>query len=802
MSHVGVPSGGRRGSNTGSGGMCGPTAGCNVTLSEEQQQQQQHHPPATGSSPPGQHHPPNSLSLQSTGAQVKKKSGFQITSVLPAQVSASTNNSIADDTESYDDMDESHTEDLSSSDILDVSVSRATDTGIPERSSSEETLNSLHGGETPGVGSPNEPVKQQSLSQGYMVNGTVHHTRHAQEHNKDQAMHPVSSAQTGQGRLLGSASVASSASAMSPAIQSGAVIQGRSQRSSSIQAAGVDVSAAGLVTTAVTSASLSTSATPMLGGGVVVAAATSGNMPGVGSVTQPATGTTQIPASTASRFRVVKLDSSSEPFRKGRWMCTEFYEKEAPPPPLSTDTAVHHRTVESFIQSESETTSGSSSCSTMSGGADPGTQPIQQTFTQTGPHIGLSQATPQQLHPHPQDPGVHSVSLAMVSPNNPQVVPGPLGMEGQPPTSRAQQQVLYPIDSQTRQVPNAGFSANQQPTSVPVSQGVQHVEYTQISQTIQAPGVVHQIPPVQAGVAPMAASIATLPVGPPPVAVPQALSPRPQGSAPQMLVVAQGSTINQAPQHSPQIAPEQQQQAAGGQSPHVTTLPTAKPAPTMSPTSIQSNLQAGLPQTLQHGAPVPGHTSVLGLGLNHPGAQSPQLSLGRGPYGMVSLTASKLEDAGRLLLQHPPLLSLPRLAAGGMCGLIGQTGTEMAAALCSVGETGASATAAGFDEDSSSGASVVAIDNKIEQAMDLVKSHLMCAVREEVEVLKEQIKELIERNLQLEQENILLRNLSSPEQMAQFHAQVQSASPTLGTQSTTTGAAPTSQPPGPQGPPV
>ncbi|XP_073701678.1 TSC22 domain family protein 1 isoform X2 [Garra rufa] len=85
-------------------------------------------------------------------------------------------------------------------------------------------------------------------------------------------------------------------------------------------------------------------------------------------------------------------------------------------------------------------------------------------------------------------------------------------------------------------------------------------------------------------------------------------------------------------------------------------------------------------------------------------------------------------------------------------------------------------------DNSSSGASVVAIDNKIEQAMDLVKSHLMYAVREEVEVLKEQIKELIERNSQLEQENNLLKNLASPEQLAQFQAQVQSGSPPASTQ--------------------
>lgn len=65
---------------------------------------------------------------------------------------------------------------------------------------------------------------------------------------------------------------------------------------------------------------------------------------------------------------------------------------------------------------------------------------------------------------------------------------------------------------------------------------------------------------------------------------------------------------------------------------------------------------------------------------------------------------------------------------------------------------------------------------------DLVKSHLMYAVREEVEVLKEQIKELIERNSQLEQENNLLKNLASPEQLAQFQAQVQSGSPPSSTQ--------------------
>lgn len=62
---------------------------------------------------------------------------------------------------------------------------------------------------------------------------------------------------------------------------------------------------------------------------------------------------------------------------------------------------------------------------------------------------------------------------------------------------------------------------------------------------------------------------------------------------------------------------------------------------------------------------------------------------------------------------------------------------------------------------------VNAIDNKIEQAMDLVKSHLMYTVREEVEVLKEKIAELMERIQQLETENNYLRSQIPKNQQSQ-----------------------------------
>ncbi|KAM9311164.1 TSC22 domain family protein 4-like [Gastrophryne carolinensis] len=79
------------------------------------------------------------------------------------------------------------------------------------------------------------------------------------------------------------------------------------------------------------------------------------------------------------------------------------------------------------------------------------------------------------------------------------------------------------------------------------------------------------------------------------------------------------------------------------------------------------------------------------------------------------------------------------------------------------------------DQDSSSTNSMGAIDNKIEQAMDLVKTHLLFAVREEVEALKEQIKELSDRNSVLEHENSLLRTLATPQQLSELNSRIQAS---------------------------
>jgi hypothetical protein len=62
-----------------------------------------------------------------------------------------------------------------------------------------------------------------------------------------------------------------------------------------------------------------------------------------------------------------------------------------------------------------------------------------------------------------------------------------------------------------------------------------------------------------------------------------------------------------------------------------------------------------------------------------------------------------------------------------------------------------------FLSSTGNAASIIAIDSKIEQAMDLVKTHLMFAVREEVEILRAKIVELDNTIAQLQSENDILR---------------------------------------------
>ncbi|XP_015999350.1 TSC22 domain family protein 1 isoform X3 [Rousettus aegyptiacus] len=450
----------RRGSGSGSAsalGAAGTGVGSNAPSAEDFPPPSllQPPPPAAASTSGPQPPPPQSLNLLSQaqlqtqplapgGTQMKKKSGFQITSVTPAQISASisSNNSIAEDTESYDDLDESHTEDLSSSEILDVSLSRATDLGEPERSSSEETLNNFQEAETPGALSPNQPhLPQPHLphhpQQNVVINGSAHphhghhhhhvHHGHHLHHGHHHPSHAgVAGASLSGGPLSGgpppspvSRKLSTTASsdnvvpaAPAPAASSGgspAPVMTNIRAASTAGSIGINpvtgtstvnnvtITAVGSFSPSVTSGMLGNanmsassvpgaagvSAGPGVGSGVNVnilsgmGNGTVSSSAAVNSVPSAAAGMTvgsvssqqQQPTVNTSRFRVVKLDSSSEPFKKGRWTCTEFYEKENAAPAAE---GVINKVVETVKQnpvevaSERESTSGSSVSSGVS----------------------------------------------------------------------------------------------------------------------------------------------------------------------------------------------------------------------------------------------------------------------------------------------------------------------------------------------------------------------------------------------------------------------------------------------------
>ncbi|KAM4608299.1 TSC22 domain family protein 1 [Polymixia lowei] len=982
----------RRGSNTGSGSGSTLSTPANSVVNnshvpvDDYQSSLliQSQPPVGSSSAGPQHPPPHSLNLlsqpqpqptPSAGAQMKKKSGFQITSVTPAQISVSTNNSIAEDTESYDDLDESHTEDLSSSEILDVSLSRANDIAGAERSSSEETLNNFHEAETPGAISPNQPSHPHSLTQtpqhgGTMVNGTMHH--HYQQHHPGQhqhhhhqaQVHAVSSGTGGVPSALTSGAlhcvtqkmpsnvgvIQENVSAGPPNIVAqpvgsippgsvpgmnssatgttvGLVNPQTSNVSNVNMLSSANVPVRGGIGTSASSGSggfppsvISSSAGSGVGGVVMggnliinpnanmiqqhqvnssiimttttttitatTAAATvastaasasglmglSGTQGGVGaSLTQPVVAPAMAPApvpstlpqaapapataTTSSRFRVVKLDSSSEPFKKGRWTCTEYYDKETPSSVTSSSTSetacpsmrpgesMRQFVPESFTGgSERESTSGSSVSSTVStlshytesvGSGEAGgpqqsqdyASPPQGFQAPLSSGLNLSHTQP---HMHPQDI-THAHLKTTVASSAPTSIHQPIPMTGHQTTighsapGVPQQQLTY---AQAVAAQPSGSTQglvgvqHQQMSYTPLTQqpsASQHAapvqvrppEYTQSHQGLQpatSQPLSHQAGSAPAGPGNGAGQMMGGPqqqqsVGSMPAQQQQVLlqtQPRQTSAlqAPTSTMVHQMGVAGLGQQQQPQSIPTQAQNQAPAVHPSQVAASSVPPPNPQSDPQPQAHNRANsvgmAPQSVPQVQPT---RASLAQDFTSAQAQAHAAQASALYASLPTFTTTQLEDAQRLLLQHQStLLGLPKLAGGetgfGASTVQGQGAEGNAAAVSALTTSAGLLKSIDGEEDGSSGASVVAIDNKIEQAMDLVKSHLMYAVREEVEVLKEQIKELIERNSQLEQENTLLKTLASPEQMAQFQAQVQTGSPpaptaTAGPQSTT-----------------
>uniref|UniRef100_A0A8D2BA30 TSC22 domain family member 2 n=1 Tax=Sciurus vulgaris TaxID=55149 RepID=A0A8D2BA30_SCIVU len=731
----------------------------------------------------------------------KKKSCFQITSVTTAQVATS----ITEDTESLDDPDESRTEDVSS-EIFDVS--RATDYGpeeVCERSSSEETLNNVGDTETPGTVSPN-----------LLLDGQL------------------------------------AAAAAAPANGGGAV-----------SARSVAGALASSLAAAATSAP--TSGAP---GGAPAAGPSSG--PGPAAPAQP-------PTTCSSRFRVIKLDhGSGEPFRRGRWTCMEYYERDSDSSVLtrSGDCIRHSSTVDPTAERDSGlgATGGSVVVVVASvqgaPGPDSATDSSLAAASQPPPSEKMSQpaaAPPQSFSVGPPPPGGGAVAQSSAPPPFAGAAAGPPPMMAAAPPSQLPgagpgAQVLPPTNVALAQ-PAASLPPHPGPAGgAPAAQHPAHFSYPQpqmppgpllpaqpsgqseyLQQHVSGlqPPSPAQPSSTSAGATPSAAASFPLGAGqnaasagassqpseavapgPGPAQGGQAAPCPPAGVPPAAVGGVVQPGLGPVGAGQPQSVPPPQIGGSGQLSavpggphtvvPGVPNVPAALPAPSVPSVSTTSVTMPNVPAPVAQSQQLSSHTPVsrsssviqhVGLPLT-PGTHSAPTSLPQSDLsqfqtqtqplvGQVDDTRRKSEPLPQpplsLIAENKPVVKPP--VADALANPLQLTPmNNLATSVFSIaipvdGDEDRNPSTAFYQAfhlntfqeskslwDSASGGGVVAIDNKIEQAMDLVKSHLMYAVREEVEVLKEQI-ELVERNSLLERENALLKSLSNSDQLSQLPAQ-------------------------------
>ncbi|XP_071344140.1 TSC22 domain family protein 2 isoform X2 [Trachinotus anak] len=515
-----------------------------------------------------------------------------------------------------------------------------------------------------------------------------------------------------------------------------------------------------------------------LGGSVPVQAAAQPIVPS--SATHPLTVINSAPAATvsasvahtapvstscSSRFRVIKLDhGTGEPFRRGRWTCTEFYERDSDSNVNRTADSIRPSvTLDHSIDRDSGLGAPSSSVVTSSAFS----AQASESTADSGYSAGHT------AHPHLSELQQQGYSLA------PQIGSGASAFQPTGYTTSASQQPqqaqvnMQPVAPQTflsnsLNGVHQGPMQQKSPIMPPATQPQQFAYSThptglsagQPDYRQQHFGPSTQNPPMT-----------TIPGVPPSSQVPSPLitpaGPGVQGLGGEaasaqglLLQVSNAPTI--APIHptSGQQQPVSQTQPLGG----LGIAPTPSVTTTNSHSGVQ-NVPATVPSTTNTPPGVPSQAPGTG-GLVHP----------QGAHGGATTGFSnQAEDS----IQKSDVL--PQPSAGlvpGKDGVKPFISEGLNLPTPAVNNLFGIHITMDVDEDSASGASVVAIDNKIEQAMDLVKSHLMYAVREEVEVLKEQIKELYERNSVLERENAVLKSLANTEQLSQLSNQLSQGSST------------------------
>ncbi|KAM3834041.1 TSC22 domain family protein 1-like, partial [Diretmus argenteus] len=431
-------------------------------------------------------------------------------------------------------------------------------------------------------------------------------------------------------------------------------------------------------------------------------------------------------ATTSSRFRVVKLDSSSEPFKKGRWTCTDYYDKETPASAPSSSASepacpsMRQFVPESFAgSSERESTSSSSVSSTVS------------TLSHYTESVGSGEAggplVPQQAQDYSSPPqGFQAplpIGLSMVSHTQPQMHIQDLTHAhlkttvAHPTTVVPQQQLTY---AQAVATPPSGSI-----------HGLVSIQQQQIGHAS-----LPQQPPVNPQVAPV--QVRPTEYTQPHPGVPQTTASQPQNGACQMMggpQQHQSHVLQTQPQHTtslqattstmvsqmggaglgqhlqshpvpldhqqqqPQSLPTPAQNLGLGTQLPSTVHPTQVAASSVPPPNTQSDLQV---QPQAHnggntgGMPTQIQPPRVSLSQDLISAQTHAAQASALYASLPTFTTTQLDAAQRLLLQHQSaLLGLPKLSVGEI-GSGFNTGQGQGAESIAAAATSALTASAGF----------------------------------------------------------------------------------------------------------
>ncbi|XP_040026516.2 TSC22 domain family protein 2 isoform X1 [Gasterosteus aculeatus] len=518
---------------------------------------------------------------------------------------------------------------------------------------------------------------------------------------------------------------------------------------------------------------------PRASGGVSV------NASPASSAASPAPST----VSYTSRFRVIKLDhGTGEPFRRGRWTCTEFYDKDSDN--SRTADGIRHAgatTLDPAADRDSGLghTGGSAVAPATHSGQGSG---ADASLSSSRMHsVEMQQQQPPQIH-HQN----YTAFTSGIQPSGPQSAL-PVGQNGLP-----QAVALMPPSAQPAAYPTQQHAMSHHLTRQSSGMLQNHTEYYQqqqhpTGQSIPASSVSTGPQPVGQGHPPVllpATGVSSVPSLAGDVAGDVTTGQPSSGLLPQQ-TGGMGATEASVPVGGSALQQQivSQYTAAGQPQPHG-LHPTSSGVQNVPGVAVNSSASsAALPNVTTSSLPpgqAPQSRTLMALGMQGlPATVFGNVEGGGGGgkfEGLVDAHSPLVSGKEPMKPFMPESLHLATPTVNSLFGIHipvdGDADRNPSKAFYQAFQSGSRIRDSKAHSDRASGSNVAAIDNKIEQAMDLVKSHLMYAVREEVEVLKEQIKELFERNSVLERENAVLKSLANSEQLSQLPAQSAASSGT------------------------